>query len=353
MSSKLRRLLCEIFFILIILSDILVFRVYGLALVGFSYFVIDYVRHRRESILNCRHSKSLKEEMTLMDVYSIERKYSLREDYNSFEKHAAVRPPLERFFYYEKYERLRELLHIYGRKEGLWLDFGCGFGEDSWYIAQNLSQRVIGLDLDDVKLAVAMKKSRSMGENAAKPVFVAGDMHCPPFKCNIFSTILMTEALEHLIDPNTGAQNCYHLLEEGGIAVISVPSLHNIDYSLNPFRLLEKTLSLVDDRVLPPYHNLHATREYNWRNPESEYGIHFNFSRQQLQKVFEKNGFRILWQGSFEIEIMPYLLIEYIGGENVDWIRQTVRPIEKLLQRVPFINMFGQHLLIVVQKRFS
>jgi SAM-dependent methyltransferase len=189
---------------------------------------------------------------------------------------------------------------------------------------------------------------KEVDDNAA---FIAGDILQPPFKPDVFSTILMTEVLEHLIDPDKGVKNCYDLLEEGGIAVISVPSLHNINYSINPFRLLEKTLSLFNDRILPPYHHLHATREYNWRKPEPEYGIHFNFSRQQLKSVFEKNGFHILWQGSFEIEVMPYLFLEYIAGEDVDWIRQTVRPIEKFLTKVPIINALGQHLLIVVQKR--
>ncbi len=288
--------------------------------------------------------------MTLRDIHAIEKKYSLREDYNTFEKHAAVRPPLEQYFYYAKYGRLRELIHRYGRKEGLWLDFGCGFGEDTFYIAQSLSQRVIGLELDEVKLSEAMKKLRAMTGNAANPSFVAGDILNPPFKHGLFSTILMTEALEHLTDPDRGAQNCYDLLKEGGIAVVSLPSRHNLDYTLNPFRLLEKILSLIDDRVLPPYHDLHATREYNWRNPEPEYGIHYNFSRQQLRRIFTKNGFRILWQGSFEIEVAPYLLLEYLAGGDVDRIRDTVGPIEKVLQKVPFINNFGQHLLIVVQK---
>jgi len=142
-SSKLRRLLFELLLILLFLSDILLFRVYGLALGAISYFLFDFIQYRREAILNYRHSKSLREGMTLHDIYAIERKYSLRDDYNSFEKHAAVRPPLERYFYYAKYERVRELLHLYGRKSGLWLDFGCGFGEDTLYIAHNLAERAI------------------------------------------------------------------------------------------------------------------------------------------------------------------------------------------------------------------
>ena len=350
-SSKQRRLAIEISFLLLFVADVLLLKVYFAAIIAFSYFALGFIRYRREAVLNSRHSTCVKEGMTLWDIYSIERKYSLRDDYNSFEKHAAVRPPLERFFYYEKYQRVRELLHRYGRKGGPWLDYGCGFGEDTFYIAQNLSEEVIGLDLDEIKLSIAMEKLGTMEGSVPKPAFVAGDILHPPFGRNLFSTILMTEVLEHLLDPAKGVQNCYDLLQEGGIAVLSVPSLHNIDYSLNPFRLLEKMVSLIFDQILPPYHNLHATREYNWRNPEPEYGIHYNFSRQQLKGMFEDNGFDILWQGSFEIEVAPYLILEYLSGGDLDRIRHTVGRMEKFLQKVPFINAFGQHLLIVVQKR--
>jgi len=352
-SSKLFRLVFESFLLMLFLADIFIFKTYSLAALAVAYFIIDFIRYRREAVLNERKSKTLRETMTLQDIYAIEKKYSLRDDYNSFEKHAVVRPPLERYFYYAKYERLRELLHLYGKKEGLWLDFGCGFGEDTFYIAHNLSHRVIGLELDEIKLLEATKMLQSITGSTANVAFVAGDILHPPFRIGFFSTILMTEVLEHLIDPDRGAQNCYDLLKKGGIAIISVPSLHNIDYSLNPLRLLEKALSLIDDRVLPSYHNLYATREYNWRNPEPEYGIHYHFSHRQLKKLFEKNGFHVLWQGSFEIEAAPYLLLEFITGGDIDRIRHTVGPMERLLQKVPFVNRFGQHLLMVVQKRSS
>jgi len=287
--------------------------------------------------------------MTLADVRSIERDYSSREDFNSFEKHAQVRDPLDQYFYFGKYRRVRDLLLSYGSHDGLWLDLGCGFGEDTFYILQHLSQRVIGLELDEIKLSKAVKKLQ--GHHYFPPVaFLVGDAGHAPFQAQKFDTILMTEVLEHLIHPEEGIKSCHFLLREGGILILSTPSLHNLDYSLNPFRVLEKVTSLLSDRVLPPYHGLHAQFEYNWKSPEPYYGIHHHFSQKGLRKIVTRNKFRILWEGSFEIEILPYLYMELFSKGDVGKIKELVQPIERLLERIPLINHFGQHLLVVAQK---
>jgi len=56
-------------------------------------------------------------------------------------------------------------------------------------------------------------------------------------------------------------------------------------------------------------------------------------------------------QGQFGPNSKSDKLLEYLSGGDLDRIRHTVGRMEKFLQKVPFINAFGQHLLIVVQKR--
>lgn len=288
--------------------------------------------------------------MTLEDIRAIERKYSLKEDFNSFEKQADARTPLDRYFYFAKYDCVRNLLLSYGFRGGLWLDLGCGFGEDAFYLAQHFSRKVIGLELDEIKLFRAKKKVH--GQDRLLPVtFFVGDALQLPFRPEVFDTILMTEVLEHLIDPEKGIESCRYLLKEGGVLVVSTQSHHNINYTLNPLLLLEKAMSLLTDKVLPPYHGLHARFEYNRKRPEPEYGIHHHFSQKQLRRIFTQNQFRILWEGSFEIEIAPYLYIELFSNGDVEKIGKVIQPIERVLQKIPLINRFGQHLLLVAEKR--
>ena len=352
LSSKMIKSTIELIGLCLSILDILVFKRWIFAGGFLVYFIVDYLRYRREATLNFKESRGLREQMRLQDIRAIERKYSLRQDFNSFEKHAEARTPLDRYFYYAKYECVRSLILSHGLKGGLWLDLGCGFGEDTFYIAQHISRNVIGLELDEIKLFRAKKKFQ--GEDHPLPVtFCVGDALQLPFRPGRFDAILMTEVLEHLSDPERGIENCRHLLKEGGVLILSTPSLHNIDYSLNPLFLLEKALSLLTDKILPPYHGLHARFEYNRKHPEPEYGIHYHFSKKQLRRIVIQNQFHILWEGTFEIEISPYLYLELFLKGDSEKIGKVVQPVERILQKIPLINRFGQHLLLVAQKKSS
>ncbi|OGP91404.1 MAG: hypothetical protein A2156_12185 [Deltaproteobacteria bacterium RBG_16_48_10] len=352
LSSKLIKSITEFFCLILFVFDLFLFKTWIIAGVSLAYFIYDFARYRCEAVLNYRESRGLREKMTLADIRSIERKYSLRDDFNSFEKHASARTPLDRYFYFAKYERVRELLLSYGSKKDLWLDLGCGFGEDTLYITRHLAQKGIGLELDEIKLFRARNRLQER-DPSPQVSFCVGDAIHAPFRPQTFDTILMTEVLEHLIDPEKGIKSCQSLLKEGGILIISTPSLHNLGYSLNPLFLLEKSVSLLDESVLPPHHGLHARCEYNRRKPEPEYGIHYHFSQKELRRIVAQNRFRILWEGTFEIEIFPYLYIELFSKGDVDRIGKIVQPIERVLEKTPLINRFGQHLLLVARKRFS
>ncbi len=340
----------ELFCLILFVLDLLFFQTWILAGASLAYFIYDFARYRREAFLNYRESRVMREQMTLEDIRSIERKYSLRDDFDSFEKHASARPPLDRHFYFAKYERVRELLLPYASKKGLWLDLGCGFGEDVLFIFQRVAEKVVGLELDEIKASTASKRIQEE-TSSGQVSFSVGDAVHAPFRSRTFDAILMTEVLEHLINPEKGVQSCQLLLKEGGILILSTPSLQNLGYSLNPLFLLEKSLSLLDESVLPRYHSLHARFEYNRKKPEPEYGIHHHFSEQELRRIITQNGFKIVWEGTFEIEIFPYLFIELFSKGNVDRIGKIVQPIERVLERTPLINRFGQHLLLVAEKR--
>jgi hypothetical protein len=102
-SSRFIKAFSELFGLTLLVLDLFYFRQGILAGASLAYFVFGYLRYRREAVLNYRKSKDLREGMTLQDIQAIERDYSLREDFNSFEKHAQVRTPLDRYFYYAKY----------------------------------------------------------------------------------------------------------------------------------------------------------------------------------------------------------------------------------------------------------
>jgi SAM-dependent methyltransferase len=313
------------------------------------YFLGGYLWQRREATLNFKASERLRAEITLASIKEIERTYTLRDDYNTPEKRALVRPPLDRHFYHQRYAQVQRLLDRYARDARTILDVGCGFGKNTAYIGQTLGRRALGIDIDSLKLVEARRRFGGGGQPEACS-FICADAARPPFRASTFDCILITEVLEHLISPAEALNACHTLLGNGGWLIITTPGSHNLNYSANPLIILEKLLSLRFDSVLPPYHNLHAEREFNRRKPEPQYGIHYHFSVRQLDSLLRDAGFETIMHGSFELEIYPYLFIELLTGGNPESIARYVSPIEAVLQSMPVIKHLGQHLLWVARK---
>ena len=70
-----------------------------------------------------------------------------------------------------------------------------------------------------------------------------------------------------------------------------------------------------------------------------------------MEALLRETGFRIVWSGSFEIEIFPYLLIEFFFQQDLQRIRKRVAPVESVMGKVPVLKHLGQHLICVAQKR--
>lgn len=348
-SSVLKRCSMEIVAGAVLVLDVIWWGTHVAAACAIGYFLWAYYSYRREAYLNHRYSAPIREQMKLADVKAIENKYTRLDDYSTPEKRALVRSGLDRYFYYVRYERVQSLLKAFAPDAERVLDMGCGFGRNSAYVSENLRKVAVGLDLDELKLSWACNEAERR-KSDGEIVFVCADAARPPLRPGSFNCIVMTEVLEHLIHPAEGLAACHELLEKSGILIVTVPSRHNLAYRTNPFIVLEKTLSLINDRVLPPYHDLHARSEYNWRKPEPEYGMHHNFSRQRLEHLVHEAGFRTVRWGSFEVEVFPYLLVEHLSAGDVELIRRWVSPIEDILTKLPVIGNMGQHLIWVGRK---
>ena len=351
-SKRFKRSTLELSVFILLLLDL---TWWGTLLISSScmlYFLAGYLWYRREATLDFDASGRIRAGMTLAGIKEIERTYTMRDDYDTPEKRAMARPPLDRHFYHQRYAQVRRLLETYARDARMVLDIGCGFGKNTAYIGQMDGRGAVGIDIDSLKLAEARRRSGPGKQTETDACsFVCADAAHPPFRASTFDCILITEVLEHLISPSQGLDACRTLLCDGGRLIITAPGSHNLNYSNNPFTIAEKLLSLLSDRVLPPYHNLHAEREFSRRKPEPRYGIHYHFANQQIDSLLTAAGFETIMHGSFEFEIYPYLVIELLTGGNMDTIAKWVSPLEAVLQKVPGINHLGQHLLWVARKR--
>ncbi len=151
------------------------------------------------------------------------------------------------------------------KKEGLFLDAGCGTG----LLLRHLPAGSVGVDINPRNI----KKIKS---HAPYAKVVKADLERLPFKSRHFSNIVCTDVLEHFLYPAKPLKELYRVLKKSGVIIGTVPGRS----PLWKLRFLSST------RPREPYHKY--------------------YRRQELTKLLKKNGFRIkcLTHKIFAMEIL-------------------------------------------------
>jgi len=119
----------------------------------------------------------------------------------------------EALFHRNREAVLRRLVHRYALPEEPILDAGCGTGLN----LRNLPPGSVGLDINprNAELIRARLPSHTV---------VLGDLEAMPFEDASFGTILCSEVLEHVPDPEVALAEIERVLRPGGILIGSVPA---------------------------------------------------------------------------------------------------------------------------------
>jgi SAM-dependent methyltransferase len=102
------------------------------------------------------------------------------------------------------------------------LDFGCGDGALSLYLAREKSpRRIVGVDLDPsaIKRAMSSSASASPGEETCVE-FVVGSVDGLPVADQSFDTLVALDCLEHVMSPRPILRDWYRVLRPGGRCLI-------------------------------------------------------------------------------------------------------------------------------------
>lgn len=100
--------------------------------------------------------------------------------------------------------------------EGKVLDVGCNTG----YLLSKfnlLPELLFGVDIASKPIKIASNLIK-------RGNFCVADVRKLPFKSNTFDYLLCTEVLEHIIEGDEVAKECYRVLKPGGIALLIVPN---------------------------------------------------------------------------------------------------------------------------------
>lgn len=157
------------------------------------------------------------------------------------------------------------------------LEIGCGAGNTGAY-ARSLNKCgvYIGVEIHETSALKAKDKISQV---------IIGDIEkIPlPFEDNFFDVLILSEVLEHLVDPWKVLQKLHRFLKPGAIILASSPNVSNYHVIL---MLLKGEWSLADDGVMDRTH-------LRWFTPSS-FADMFESSGYDIVKVEPLSPFRLL-----------------------------------------------------------
>ena len=118
--------------------------------------------------------------------------------------------------------RFQVLENLLGARVGTILDIGCGDG----YLLHRVGLKypdadLHGLDYEEKAVKLA---NDYLVEYGHEPILTKGSAYDLPFEDERFETILMTEVIEHLDDPERALSEVNRVLQPGGMFLVTTPN---------------------------------------------------------------------------------------------------------------------------------
>lgn len=139
--------------------------------------------------------------------------------------------------------------------EGRVLDVGAGTGDQVAELVR-LGYDAIGLEPNAQAVAIALSRGRPVHHGTAE---------APPFEDASFDTVILSQVMEHLVDPIAALSSLRRLLRPGGRLIVLTPNVQGV-----PRRLFGNEWA----HWHPPYH------------------VHL-FGRSQLRRAIAQAGYRV------------------------------------------------------------
>jgi ubiquinone/menaquinone biosynthesis C-methylase UbiE len=134
----------------------------------------------------------------------------IKYDPDAFHRHSSI---FVRLIEKKRVKAILKMINIH--KEDRVLEVGCGAGN---ILARLSSGKLFGVDISSFILIKAKEKL-----NRTAFLF-QGDAQNLPCKNSVFSHIICSEVLEHLLDPSVSLLEIRRILAPRGVAVISIPN---------------------------------------------------------------------------------------------------------------------------------
>lgn len=156
---------------------------------------------------------------------------------------------------------------------GTFIDIGCGGGVFLKKFYKLGAKTIYGLDISFPALV------RAKNNNLANSHFICGDAEKNPFPNDFANTILCSETIEHLENPESFFSEISRIMKKGSVAIITCPNYKGA----RPFK-----------------ENIGILQNFG---VNGDTYIHSAYTPQELRIMAEKHGLQTIENGTFEKEM--------------------------------------------------
>lgn len=239
-------------------------------------------------------------------------------------------------------KRLLNYLDIFAKDGGLLLDAGCSSGFLLLsYIKEKEGRKAVGIDIGSGHLKNAFKQAKNLAVER-NTYFLVGDLEDLPFKNNSFDTIICSEVLEHLLEPDRAIREFERVLKSEGILIVTTPNPLHIFKKINPVFWVKCVLSGLKNVIF-----VERTYEIETTPAVEKYGVsptrykHTEFAPFELEKMLPST-FKVIQSKSI---IFPLPLPQRLPKSET-----LLSKFSKISEACPILNKLGIWSLLIARK---
>jgi SAM-dependent methyltransferase len=233
------------------------------------------------------------------------------------------------------------------------LDVGCGAGLVAERIA-DVDATYVGLDFPAHHIKFVSDSFRDRDQKL-QTAWVRGDGERLPFQDATVDVLIMSEVIEHLIQPELAVWELSRVLKPGGVFVMTTNNASEVPLRSpvsDLFAWLEKGLGATRTDLI-------SLRPWVWPDPVDPaltpagsgpvYIPHTHHIYGETRDLFAAAGLTTFWWSTFEFPPPQAATIAWLDRRG-ELGKRTVDRIEAIASRTPGVRRLGCHLFMVARK---
>jgi ubiquinone/menaquinone biosynthesis C-methylase UbiE len=236
---------------------------------------------------------------------------------------------------------------------GRCLDVGCGSALVADRIL-DIDAHYTGIDFGGHHVVYALEKLRQSGGRLQSSV-ARGDGEQLPFRDETFDVVVMSEVIEHLMQPERAVWEVARVLRPGGVFIMTTNNA-----SEAPLRSpLSHLFAWIEKAVGADHPGLISMRPWIWPEPIDPailppgtgdvYVPHTHHIQAETRRMFAAAGLDTIHWSSFEFPPPQSATSRWLNNRG-DAGKRAVDLIEAIASRTPVVRRLGCHLFMVARK---